>query len=46
VEASFDEFLQLCRNPAFAAPNKLIFRMYECLIDKKKKEEFRKKIFG
>ena len=42
---SFDEFLQLCRNPRFAAPYKLIFRMYECLLDKKKKEEFRKKIF-
>ncbi|MBI5393019.1 NUDIX hydrolase [Candidatus Woesearchaeota archaeon] len=43
---SYDEFLQLCRDPQFAAPYKLIFKMYECLLDRNKKEDFRKKIFG
>lgn len=43
---SFDEFLQLCRNPLFAVSVFLKFQMYEALLDPKKKEKLRKKIFG
>ncbi len=41
---SFDNFLQLCRNPRFVAAIPLRFMMYEALLDEKKKEEFRKKL--
>lgn len=42
----FDEFLNMCRDRRFAASLDLKFEMYEALLDKKKKEELRKKIFG
>lgn len=42
---SFDDFLQLSRNKYFIAPFELKFMMYEALIDPKKKEKLRKKIF-
>ena len=42
---SFENLLQLCRNERFTAPLGLKFMMYEALVDQKKKEELRKKIF-
>lgn len=41
----FEEFLNLVRDGDFTAPLKLQFEMYEALLDKKKKENLRKKIF-
>ena len=43
---SFDDFLSLCRIPTFAVPLDLKFEMYEALLEEKKKEGLRKKIFG
>ena len=43
---SYDEFIELCRDENFSVPFKLRFMMYEFFIDKFKKDEFRKKIFG
>lgn len=44
ILVSFDAFLQLCRNPRFVATTPLKFMMYEALLDKKKKEEWRKRL--
>lgn len=41
----FDEFLQCVRDPLFAVPIYLKFRMYEALIDPAKKAALRKEIF-
>ncbi len=41
---SFDEFLQLCRNPRFVAAIPLKFMMYEALLDVKKKGELKRKL--
>ncbi|TSC75061.1 MAG: ADP-ribose pyrophosphatase [Parcubacteria group bacterium Gr01-1014_33] len=46
ILVGFDTFLQLCRNPLFAVPVYLKFQMYEALLDPKKKEALRKRIFG
>ena len=43
---SFEDFLQLARNKRFSAQVDLKFMMYEALLDKKKKQEFKKKLFG
>lgn len=43
---SFEEFLQLARNPKFTTARNLIIDMYEALLDETKKENLRKKIFG
>lgn len=42
---TFDEFLQCARDPLFAVSIFLKFRMFEALLDPKKKEELRKEIF-
>lgn len=42
---SFEEFLQLVRNPFFAAPIPFKFAMYEALLDSDKKEALKQKIF-
>ncbi|MFH1030235.1 MAG: NUDIX domain-containing protein [bacterium] len=41
---SFDEFLNLSRNNKFVAPWNLKFEMTEALLDRKKKEIFKKKL--
>ena len=38
---TFEEFLQLCRDQKFAVPIGLKFRMYEALVDEKKKLELK-----
>jgi ADP-ribose pyrophosphatase len=43
---SFDDFLQLCRIPTFAVPLDLKFAMYEALLEPRKKESLRQRIFG
>ena len=43
---SFDNFLNLCRNPKFIAPLGLKFLMYEALINKDKKQELKKRLFS
>ncbi len=42
---SFDVFLALCRNSRFVAAIPLKFMMYEALLDRKKKEELKKRLF-
>ncbi len=42
---TFDEFLQCGRDPLFAISIYLKFRIYEALVDPKKKEELRQEIF-
>ncbi|NQV00184.1 MAG: NUDIX hydrolase [Parcubacteria group bacterium] len=42
---NFDEFLNMCRDRKFAAAPALKFEMYEALLNEKKKEELRNKIF-
>ncbi|MDO8655610.1 MAG: NUDIX hydrolase [Nanoarchaeota archaeon] len=41
---SFDDFLQLCRNPRFVAAIPLKFMMYEALLDMKKRGELKKRL--
>lgn len=41
---TFDEFLQLVRNPSFAVPLGLKLKMYEALVDKNKYNKFKKEI--
>lgn len=42
----FEKFLQFARDEAFAIPTALRFKMFEALLDKKKKQAFKKEIFG
>lgn len=44
--SSFDDFLQLCRNEHFTAPQKLKLMMYEALVDPEKKKALRAMIFN
>ena len=43
---SFDKFLQFVKEEKFSVPVELKFMMYEALLDKNKKQELKKKIFG
>ena len=43
---SFNAFLQLARDEEFGTALPLKFQMYEALLDPKKKEKLRRKIFG
>ncbi len=43
---NFDEFLNMCRDKKFAAPPELKIDMYEAILNKNTKEDFKNRIFN